>query len=97
MVTTNCPRQILAPRDFVADRPSRKCASASRSTRFGEIQRQIVLADDGKHVHARRVRRPEHFDDFAFGIDVARFPCLESHHDLVARRALSAARPAGLT
>ena len=46
---------------------------------------QMKLADDREHVDARRRCRPEYFNDFAFGIDVARFPGLEANHDFVAK------------
>ena len=51
---------------------------------LGKMQRQIVLAQHRKHVHAFLVRRAEDFDDFAFGIRVARFPFAQLDHDLVA-------------
>ena len=41
---------------------------------LGKMQRQIVLAQHGKHVHAFRIRRAEDFDNLAFRIRVARFP-----------------------
>jgi hypothetical protein len=54
------------------------------STFLGKMQRQIVLAQDGKHIHAFLVGRAEHFDDFAFRIGVARFPFAQFDHHLVA-------------
>jgi len=44
----------------------------------------MIFPDDGEHVDARHRRWPEHFNDFAFGIDVARLPGLEANHDFVA-------------
>ena len=72
--------------------PGEKIAQVNRGTngvRFiknglGEMQRQIVLAQNGQHVHAFRVRRAKHFHDFAFGTGVARFPFAQLDHDLVA-------------
>ena len=51
---------------------------------LGKVQRQVVLAQHRKHVHAFLVRRAEHFDDFAFGIRVARFPFAQLDHHFVA-------------
>ena len=51
---------------------------------LGKMQRQIVLAQHRQHVHAFLVRRAEDFDDFAFGIGVARFPFAQFDHHLVA-------------
>ena len=45
---------------------------------------EVVFADDRKHVDARRGCRSEYFDDFAFRIDVARFPRVQADHDFVA-------------
>ena len=45
---------------------------------------QMKFPDDREHVDARRGCRPEDFDDFAFGIDVARLPGVEANHDFVA-------------
>ena len=49
-----------------------------------KFRRQMVLADDRKHVHSGRRCRPEHLDDFALGIDVTRFPDVQANHDFVA-------------
>ncbi len=56
---------------------------------FGKMERQIVLAEDGKHVHAFFVRRTEDFDDFSFGIVVALFPGVEFDDDFVAEVGLA--------
>ena len=58
------------------------CASCQHG--LGKMQRQIVLAQHGQHVHAFLVRRAEDFDDFAFGIGVARFPFAQFDDHLVA-------------
>src|SRR5436190_174660 len=44
----------------------------------------MIFADDRKHVHARRGRRPEDFDYFPFRINVAGLPHIEANHDFVA-------------
>jgi hypothetical protein len=44
----------------------------------------MILPNNRKHVHAWRRRGPEHFDDFALGIHVARLPVVEAHHNFVA-------------
>ncbi len=49
-----------------------------------ELERQMILPDDGKHVHAGRGAGPEDFDDFALGIDVARLPGFQPDDDFVA-------------
>ncbi len=59
------------------------CASAQQH-HSRKMQRQIVLAQHGQHVHAFLVRRAEHFNDFALGIAVARFPFAQFDHNFVA-------------
>src|SRR5438874_8050958 len=56
------------------------CLSDNVSWKFG---RQMILPNDRQHVHARRRGWPEYFDDVAFGINMARFPRLESNDNLV--------------
>ena len=51
---------------------------------FGKMQRQIILAQHGQHIHALRIGRAEHLDDFTLGITVARFPFAQFDDDLVA-------------
>ena len=51
---------------------------------LGKFRWQMKFPDDREHVDARRGCRPEDFDDFAFGIDVARLPGVEANHDFVA-------------
>jgi hypothetical protein len=41
---------------------------------FRKVEREIVLAKDGKHIDAFGIGRPEDFDDFAFGTHGAGFP-----------------------
>ena len=48
------------------------------------MQRQVVLAQHGQHIHAFFVRRAEHLDDFAFGIAVTRFPFAQLDDHFVA-------------
>ena len=48
-----------------------------------EAEREIVLAQDGEHVHAFGIGRAEDFHDLAFGIRVAGFPLLEINYDFV--------------
>ena len=49
-----------------------------------KFSRQMILPNNRKHVHAWRRCEPEHFDDFALGIHMARLPVVETHHDFVA-------------
>ena len=51
---------------------------------FWKFCAQMKFADNREHVDARCGRCPEHFDDFAFGIDVARLPRIQTNHDFVA-------------
>ena len=51
---------------------------------LGKVERQVILAQHGKHVHAFLVRRAKNFHDFALGTRVARFPFAQFDHDLVA-------------
>src|SRR4029077_591648 len=43
----------------------------------------MIFADDRENVDAWCGRRPEHFDDFSFGIDMARLPGIQANHDFV--------------
>ena len=45
---------------------------------------QMIFPDDREHVDSRGGCRAEHFDDFAFGIEVTRFPSVQANHDFVA-------------
>src|SRR5438445_12727111 len=47
----------------------------------------MILPNNRKHVHAWRRRGAEHFNDFAFGINVARLPSTEANYYFVAYRA----------
>ena len=38
------------------------------------MEGEIILSDDRKHVHAFGVGRPQHLNDFTFGVRVARSP-----------------------
>jgi len=60
----------------------------------GEMQGQLVLADDRKHVHSRGVRRPQHLDDLARRPGLARRPLPQTHDNLIVdpRRAPGLAR-----
>ena len=49
-----------------------------------KVKRQIVIAQDGKHIDALFVGRTEHLDDLSFGIGMAGFPGVKFHHDFVA-------------
>ena len=52
----------------------------------GKFCRQMIFADDREHVDAWRRRRPEHFDDFSFGANMARFPGVQTNNNLIANR-----------
>ena len=75
--------QILAPIDLTCvdffGNPVRLLQNISRKFRW-----QMIFPDDRQHVDARRRRGPEHFNDFALWIDVARFPSLETNHNFIA-------------
>ena len=64
--------------DFLGD------AGDFRHRLLGKPGRQSIRADDGEDVHAGRVGFAEHFDDLAFGVDVARGPFGQFDDDLVA-------------
>src|SRR5206468_2059122 len=49
----------------------------------GEFRWQMIFPDDREHVDARSRRGPQHFDDFTFGINVARFPRLQTDYNLI--------------
>src|SRR5437773_4431026 len=44
----------------------------------------MKFPNDRQHVDARSERRTEHFDDFTFGINVARFPRFQPNYDFIA-------------
>ena len=44
----------------------------------------MIFPDDRQHVDAWSRSRAEHFDDFAFGINVARFPGFQANYDFIA-------------
>ena len=50
---------------------------------LGEMKREVVLAQNGKHINSLLIGRAKNLDDFAFGIGVARFPDMQFHHHLV--------------
>jgi hypothetical protein len=49
----------------------------------GKFRWQMIFPDDRQHVDARSRRGPEHFDDFTFGINVARFPRLQANYNFI--------------
>ena len=51
---------------------------------LGEVQGEIVVADDGEHVHPLGSGRSEHFNDFPLGTGIPMGPLLKFHHHLVA-------------
>src|SRR5215510_12392799 len=53
----------------------------------------MILPNNRKHVHAWRGGRPEHFDDFALGIHMARLPVVEAHYNFVANCSGALRRP----
>ncbi len=83
---------------ILATRPRRRRHGLGDGLRLGlhlagKLQRQVVLADDRKHVDPRAVGRPERFDDDAFQRMIPRSPRLDAHHHLPAGQGL---RPRGL-
>src|ERR1043165_1775578 len=50
----------------------------------GKFGWQMIFPDDRQHVDAWSRRGAEHFDDFTFGINVARFPRLQANYDFIA-------------
>ena len=77
--------QILAPveRDASTVSGIRLGFLEDASWKFGG---KMVFPDDREHVDAGRRCGAEHFDDFPFRIDVARFPRFEPDDYLVATR-----------
>ena len=51
-----------------------------------KLSGQIILPDDRQHVDSGRSCGSKDFDDFAFGIDVARFPRFQTNNDFVVTR-----------
>ena len=62
--------QILAPRQF-SGRHHLGDAMCFLHHRRGEFLREMILADDRKHIDAGSGRRAEHLNDFPLGVDVA--------------------------
>src|ERR1044071_9056290 len=50
----------------------------------GKFGWQMIFPDDRQHVDAWSRRGAEYFDDFTFGINVARFPRLQANYDFIA-------------
>src|SRR5947199_4218700 len=44
----------------------------------------MIFPNDRQHVDARSRSRTEHFDDFTFGINVARFPSFQTNYNFIA-------------
>ena len=79
---------ILAPGNFTG---AHLAADGARLIQdlLGEMQREVVLAQHGEHVHALFVGRTQHLHHFALRIRVPRFPRAQFDHHLV-----SGGRPA---
>ena len=79
MVMTWVRAAIYPPDQVACPDLSFPTARASCKTRFGKVQRQIVLAQHRKHIHALlHPARPQYFDNFTFGIGVTRLPILRN-------------------
>ncbi len=67
----------------IAWRDGRPQAARLLQDGFGELQREVVLAQHREHVHPFGVRGAEDLNDLAFGVRMARLPFAQFDHHLV--------------
>ena len=83
IVTMNLSRKSSRPSCGSAPTVSGICSASSMTSRGNSVGRWYFRMIESMSTPGARAR-PEHLDDFAFGIDVARFPVLQADDDLIA-------------